>query len=200
MTVSVGFGSYQTSDAAATECRVVYSSMDWTFLAIARSPARSFRSATVSDGVLIFLAMLMSSLRRGTPSVTFLAETPAKWKVFKVICVAGSPMDCAATVPMPSPGGASATLKRDSTSPMTQLNAAGDSLNSLMTLLALSVERTSAKNRMVEFLCASMESASRPGTTTRPLSMDLTLSMTCTAWSSSPPRLPPAALTSFTFP
>ena len=70
----------------------------------------------------------MSSLRRGTPSVTFLAETPAKWKVFKVICVAGSPMDCAATVPMPSPGGASATLKRDSTSPMTQLNAAGDEL------------------------------------------------------------------------
>ena len=198
MTVSVGSGSYQTSEAAATECRVVYSRIDWTFLAIALSPARSLRSATVSEGVLIFLAMLMSSFRRGTPSVTFFAETPAKWKVFSVICVAGSPMDCAATVPMPSPGGASATLNLDSTSPMTQLNAAGESLNSLITLLALSVDRTSAKKRMVAFLCASTESASRPGTTTRPLSMDLTLSMTCTACNSSPPRDPPEDA-SFTF-
>lgn len=34
----------------------------------------------------MFLAMLMISVRRGTPSVTFLADTPAKWKVFRVIC------------------------------------------------------------------------------------------------------------------
>ncbi len=52
----------------------------------------------------MFLAMLMISVRRGTPSVTFLADTPAKWKVFSVICVVGSPMDCAATVPIISPG------------------------------------------------------------------------------------------------
>ena len=32
---------------------------------------------TVSDGVLGFLEMLMISLRRGTPSVTFFADTPA---------------------------------------------------------------------------------------------------------------------------
>jgi hypothetical protein len=44
-------------------------------------------------GVLIFLATLMISLSLGTPSVTFLADTPAKWKVFRVIYVAGSPMD-----------------------------------------------------------------------------------------------------------
>ncbi len=34
----------------------------------------------------MFLAMLMISVRRGTPSVTFLALTPAKWKVLRVIC------------------------------------------------------------------------------------------------------------------
>ena len=152
----------------------------------------------VSDGVLIFLAMLMISFRRGTPSVTFFAETPAKWKVLSVICVAGSPMDCAATVPMPSPGGASAILNRDSTSPITQLNAAGDSLNSFITRFAESVDRTSAKKRMVEFFCASRDNPSLPGTTTRPLRRLRTDSITFTAWSSSRSR--PGADMSFTSP
>jgi hypothetical protein len=44
-------------------------------------------------GVLITLAALMISLIRGTPRVTFIAATPAKWKVFNVIWVPGSPMD-----------------------------------------------------------------------------------------------------------
>ena len=107
-------------------------------------------------------------------------------------------MDCAATVPMPSPGGASAILKRDSTSPMTQLNAAGESLNSRITRFALSVERTSAKNRIVELRCASSDNASCPGTTTSPFSNERTDSMTFTAWSSSRSR--PGAETSFTKP
>jgi hypothetical protein len=46
----------------------------------------------------------MSSLSRGTPRVTFLADTPAKWKVLSVICVAGWPIDCAACTPHISPG------------------------------------------------------------------------------------------------
>jgi hypothetical protein len=33
----------------------------------------------------------MISVSRGTPSVTFLADTPAKWKVFSVICEGGHP-------------------------------------------------------------------------------------------------------------
>ena len=37
---------------------------------------------------------------RGTPRVTFLLDTPAKWNVFRVICVAGSPQDCAAIDPI----------------------------------------------------------------------------------------------------
>ena len=56
----------------------------------------------------MFLAILMISVSRGTPSVTFLADTPAKWNVLSVICVVGSPMLCAATVPIISPGNASA--------------------------------------------------------------------------------------------
>ncbi len=55
-------------------------------------------------GVLIFLAALMISLIRGTPRVTFIEATPAKWKVFSVICVPGSPIDCAPTAPTVEPG------------------------------------------------------------------------------------------------
>jgi hypothetical protein len=36
-------------------------------------------------GVLISFAALMISFIRGTPSVTFMEATPAKWNVFKVI-------------------------------------------------------------------------------------------------------------------
>jgi hypothetical protein len=50
-------------------------------------------------GVLMFLAPLMISLMRGTPSVTFMLATPAKWNVFSVICVPGSPMDWAPKAP-----------------------------------------------------------------------------------------------------
>jgi len=35
--------------------------------------------------------------------VTFLSDTPAKWKVFNVICVVGSPSDYAAIGPTASP-------------------------------------------------------------------------------------------------
>jgi hypothetical protein len=44
-------------------------------------------------GVLISFAALMISFIRGTPSVTFMEATPAKWNVFKVIWVPGSPID-----------------------------------------------------------------------------------------------------------
>lgn len=56
-------------------------------------------------GVLMVRAALMISLMRGTPSVTFMDATPAKWNVLSVICVPGSPMDCAPTAPTVEPGG-----------------------------------------------------------------------------------------------
>ena len=65
---------------------------------------------TVSEGALGFLEILMISLSLGTPSVTFLEDTPAKWKVFKVICVAGSPILWAAMAPTISPGATCAHL------------------------------------------------------------------------------------------
>ncbi len=40
---------------------------------------------TFMMGVEMFLAALMISLMRGTPSVTFMDATPAKWNVFSVI-------------------------------------------------------------------------------------------------------------------
>ena len=44
--------------------------------------------------------------RRGgiLTNVTDFLVVPAVWNVFSVICVAGSPMDCAATTPHISPG------------------------------------------------------------------------------------------------
>ena len=43
----------------------------------------------VMEGVLIFFDESKSYWRRGTPNVTFLSATPAKWKVFRVIWVVG---------------------------------------------------------------------------------------------------------------
>ena len=40
----------------------------------------------------------------GMPRVTFISPLPAKWKVFSVICVEGSPMLWAASRPTASPG------------------------------------------------------------------------------------------------
>jgi hypothetical protein len=54
-------------------------------------------------GVLITFAALMISFMRGTPSVTFIEATPAKWNVFKVIWVPGSPIDWAPTAPTVDP-------------------------------------------------------------------------------------------------
>ena len=58
----------------------------------------------MSEGALIVVAILMISFNQGTPKVTFFAEIPAEWKVFKVIWVAGSPIDYAAIEPTLSPG------------------------------------------------------------------------------------------------
>mmetsp|Transcript_20857 Transcript_20857/g.58529 ORF Transcript_20857/g.58529 Transcript_20857/m.58529 type:complete len:238 (+) Transcript_20857:177-890(+) len=83
-----------------------------------RSPFRN----TASDGVFTVFATLMSSFSRGTPRVTFFAPTPAKWNVFKVICVAGSPTLCAARVPTISPAKTHDLLNRCLISPRSQSN------------------------------------------------------------------------------
>ncbi len=57
--------------------------------------------ATPTD--LMLRAALMISLMRGTPSVTFMEATPAKWNVLSVIWVPGSPMDWAPTAPTVDP-------------------------------------------------------------------------------------------------
>lgn len=57
-------------------------------------------------GVEMFLEALMISLMRGTPCVMFMLATPAKWNVFSVICVPGSPMLCAPNAPTVEPAGA----------------------------------------------------------------------------------------------
>mmetsp|Transcript_9917 Transcript_9917/g.19558 ORF Transcript_9917/g.19558 Transcript_9917/m.19558 type:complete len:244 (-) Transcript_9917:1453-2184(-) len=48
-------------------------------------------------------AVIIISRSRGIPRVTF-APDPAKWNVFRVICVEGSPIDWAAIAPTASPG------------------------------------------------------------------------------------------------
>ena len=57
-------------------------------------------------GVLIFFVTSSNYCNRGTPRVTFLSETPAKWNVFNVIWVVGSPIDWAAIAPIDYPAGA----------------------------------------------------------------------------------------------
>ena len=58
----------------------------------------------VMIGVLMFATALMISRTQGTPRVMFIEATPAKWNVFRVIYVPGSPIDCAAIAPTHSPG------------------------------------------------------------------------------------------------
>lgn len=54
-------------------------------------------------GVDMFLPALMISFILGTPRVTFILATPAKWKVFRVIWVPGSPILCAPNAPTVDP-------------------------------------------------------------------------------------------------
>ena len=66
-----------------TSPSVVFSMRPFTMRAAFTSLAAT--SGAVMMGVLIFLAALMISLMRGTPSVIFIEATPAKWKVLSVI-------------------------------------------------------------------------------------------------------------------
>ena len=45
----------------------------------------------------------MMTLIRGTPRVTLIEAALAKWNVFRVIWVPGSPIDCAPTTPTVEP-------------------------------------------------------------------------------------------------
>jgi hypothetical protein len=51
-------------------------------------------------------------IARARTSVTFMEATPAKWNVLSVICVPGSPIDCAAMAPAAVPGSMRAIRKR----------------------------------------------------------------------------------------
>lgn len=85
-----------------TSPRWVFSNLPFTIRA--EASLSLVTSLQLIIGVLMTLAALIISLIRGTPRVTFMEATPAKWKVFKVICVPGSPMDCAPTAPTVEPG------------------------------------------------------------------------------------------------
>lgn len=127
---------------AVTLRSVVCSSRHSTFFAFSASLAAPPVRNTVSEGAFGFFEMLMISFRRGTPRVTFFDDTPAKWNVFSVIWVAGSPSDCAANAPTISPALHWACWKRVSISPISQSKASEDSRNSSATYFVHSVDRT----------------------------------------------------------
>ena len=96
-----GGGKKEKKSHARTSPRYVFSTLPFTILAAPSLPGAT--NLQVMIGVLIFFAALMISLIRGTPSVTFMLATPAKWNVLSVICVPGSPIDCAPTAPTVEP-------------------------------------------------------------------------------------------------
>mmetsp|Transcript_12348 Transcript_12348/g.41147 ORF Transcript_12348/g.41147 Transcript_12348/m.41147 type:complete len:419 (+) Transcript_12348:1238-2494(+) len=155
-TVSSASGSYRICVHTVTSSSVVCSSLAWTARARTSSVAVPSRRKMVTDGVRTVLATFKISLRRGTPSVTFLAETPAKWNVFNVICVAGSPIDCAARTPHISPGCARAVANRDSISPTTQSKAAWLRRCSKQQSLQARVDRIRMAKSMVAFSFSSL--------------------------------------------
>lgn len=85
-----------------TSASLVFSNLPLTIRAVT-SLSRS-TSMQLMIGVAIVFAALMISLIRGTPSVTFMDARPAKWKDLSVICVPGSPIDCAPMAPTFDPG------------------------------------------------------------------------------------------------
>mmetsp|Transcript_110788 Transcript_110788/g.309615 ORF Transcript_110788/g.309615 Transcript_110788/m.309615 type:complete len:246 (+) Transcript_110788:2051-2788(+) len=113
-----------------------------TSLALSCSLPRSPDKKMASDGVFTCFATLMSSFKRGTPNVTFLAPTPAKWKVFNVICVAGSPTLCAARTPTESPACAQDFMKRCLISPRSQSKDCFVSPSFMRIFLEASAQRT----------------------------------------------------------
>lgn len=52
----------------------------------------------------MFLVLLIISFTLGTPWVMFMLDIPAKWKVLRVIWVAGYPMLWAVRAPIAYPG------------------------------------------------------------------------------------------------
>ena len=91
------------------------------------------------DGALGVLATSMISFSLGTPRVTFFEDTPAKWKVFNVIYVAGSPILYAAIDPIISPGFESASSNLDFISSTIQSKDCFVNLSLWMTFLVLSM-------------------------------------------------------------
>ncbi|KAH3669375.1 hypothetical protein OGAPHI_001496 [Ogataea philodendri] len=74
------------------------------FTTRAARSSSSFTRTALMIGVEIVLEALMISLIRGTPRVTFIDATPAKWNVLSVIWVPGSPIECAPIAPTAVPG------------------------------------------------------------------------------------------------
>jgi len=82
----------------------------------------------------------MISFNLGTPRVTFFADTPAKWKVLRVIYVAGSPIACAPMLPTISPGWIKLYSNLDLISPRIQSNDIEFSLSFMITFLEFKMD------------------------------------------------------------
>mmetsp|Transcript_48746 Transcript_48746/g.143887 ORF Transcript_48746/g.143887 Transcript_48746/m.143887 type:complete len:400 (-) Transcript_48746:817-2016(-) len=82
--------------------------MRWSMLS---PPLLSLMTLILMSGVeQDFEPVWTISRSLGMPSVTLAPPCPARWKVFSVICVLGSPMLCAAITPTASPGSARALM------------------------------------------------------------------------------------------
>mmetsp|Transcript_44022 Transcript_44022/g.135880 ORF Transcript_44022/g.135880 Transcript_44022/m.135880 type:complete len:309 (+) Transcript_44022:922-1848(+) len=127
-----GSGSYSSSMRRVT----VSSDANSTLCTAFSHSARVWRSLVSSMSMELFFWFRetpSSSTSRGTPSVTFLDEIPALWNVLRVICVAGSPHDCAAMGPIISPAGQSDCRYLRRISPSRNSKAFSSSLYSLTT-------------------------------------------------------------------
>ena len=67
------------------------------------SPRRTTPDTSASSDAAFGVRASNSSTTRGRPCVMSSPATPPVWNVRMVSCVPGSPIDCAATMPMASP-------------------------------------------------------------------------------------------------
>ena len=104
-------GSKHTSIDFTTSSNLVCSNIYIMVCALSFCLSSSGLRYMLSDGFLISLDNDNISSILGTPRVTFdLDATPAKWNVFRVICVETSPILWPAIMPTISPGATIARL------------------------------------------------------------------------------------------
>lgn len=98
--LSIKYNLFERDNFFTQENKFILSN-DFNTVYNSRYFIESLNGTVIIDCFVFFV--VINSFNLGTPNVTFAPPCPAKWKVFNVIYVDGSPKDYAAIAPTGSP-------------------------------------------------------------------------------------------------